>query len=215
MRDRRDVTRREFIRVAGVAAGLFLSPGCGESLSLAPQGKDTALGDVTPVEVSDIPPAGAISSVLPSLGGAPDTAEGWAIAAFIDTVVPGAYRDPKEAPGGIDVGAPAMFFDPALPALPFVPLLAAALDAQAMDLYEDRLFIDCLPQEREQVVAELESTVEAIGFAIMLAKLAYFSSEAAAHHLGYPGPNTGYRSTPGFSFNEPLTTELTVDGNYV
>ncbi len=84
---------------------------------------------------TDVVDIGDVGPALPSLGGAPDTADGRAVAAFVDTVVPGAHRDPTGAPGGLDVDAPAMFFDPELPAAPFVPILVLALDARARTMF--------------------------------------------------------------------------------
>jgi hypothetical protein len=184
-------SRREFIRVASAAAGLF------------------ALNDLAGCS-SDTPNAGA---GLPSLGGAPNTDEGRTIAAFVDTVVPGRYRDPKGAPGGIDVGAPGLFFDPTLPALPFVPLLVLVLDSQAALAFNGASFQSLTVAQRETVILASLDAAPQVDFAMTLAKLAYFSSDGAAKYLGYPGANNGYINDPNFSFGTALTTEITSDGN--
>jgi hypothetical protein len=184
-----EFSRREFIRLASYAAGLFGLHQLGGCQS-APR------------------PAG-----LPTLGGAPDTEEGRAIAALVDTVVPGKHRDPTGAPGGIDTGAPGMFFDPELPALRFVPLLVLLLDGESGQRFAGRAFADLTPAERETVLDSALKTTPQLEFAVTLAKLAYYSSPIAAKHLGYPGANDGYINDPLFSFGRPLTTEITRDGN--
>ena len=189
-------SRREFVRIAGSLAGLAAVPGlaaCGD-----------AAGTAQPVAPAK----------LPSLGGAPDTDEGWAIAAFCDTVVPGKYRDPEGTPGAIDTGAPALFFDPTLPALPYVGLLVVVLDGFAKKQVPGAAFIDLTPDQRDAALAEAAGAVDIMYFAIELAKLAHFSSTAAGAALGYPGANPGWVTDPDFSFNRPMSREITVDGNY-
>ncbi len=186
----REWSRREFIRVAGAAAGLF------------------ALD-----QVAGCLPSADDSPRLPSLGGAPDSDQGRAIAAFVDTVIPGKYRDSTGAPGGLDVGAPALFFDPSLPALKYVPLLVLILDGQANQAFSGKAFAELTPSQRDQVLDGALGQIEQLQFAVTLAKLAYFSSDGAARHLGYPGANSGYVDDPLFSFNLALTREITSDGN--
>jgi hypothetical protein len=185
------LNRREFIRVATAAAGLFALDQAGCSNSSMRFGK-----------------AG-----LPTLGGAPDTDQGRAIAALVDTVIPGKHRDPTGAPGGIDVGAPGLFFDPSLPALQFVPLLTVLLDGETNAIFPNRAFEELTPAQREQVLDSALQHTEQLTFAVTLAKLAYFSSAGAGKHLGYPGANDGYVDDPLFSFNTALTREITKNGN--
>ncbi len=182
--------RREFIRVAGAMASLLALDGfsgCAASPDDSPR--------------------------LPSLGGAPDSDQGRTVAAFVDTIIPGKYRDPKGAPGGLDVGAPALFFDPTLPALNYVPLLVLILDEQANQLFSGKGFVALTPNQREQVLDHALIKLVPLQFAVTLAKLAYFSSAGAARHLGYPGANNGYINDAQFSFNKPLTKEITTNGN--
>lgn len=195
-------TRREFIRVSGLAAGGFAAlglPTCG--------GRDDTKGasDAEGIKGKD-------GNELPGLGGAPNTHEGRTIAAFCDTVIPGAYRDPKGAPGAIDTTAVGLFFDPDLPAATFVPLLVALLDARAKG-DEGADFAAISPEAREAVLDKTLQEVEVVTFAVELAKLAYYSTEEAAAHLGYPGPNAGYVFDPDFSFGIPMAREITTDGN--
>lgn len=150
---------------------------------------------------------------LPHLGGAPDTPEGWAIATFVDAVVPGAHRDPTGAAGGIDAGVPGLFFDPSLPAVGFVPLLVPVLDGYANRVRMSSSFATISVEQRDQAL-ELALEIEQMEFAVQLAKLGFFSSKAASCHLGYPGPNPGYVEHPLFSFAAPLTREITSDGNF-
>lgn len=150
---------------------------------------------------------------LPHLGGAPDTADGWAIAAFVDAVVPGAYRDPTGAAGGLDAGVPGLFFDPSLPALGFVPLLVSVLDSYADKVHRSSTFATLSSSQRDQAL-ELALGIAQLEFAVQLVKLGFFSSRAAACHLGYPGPNPGYFDHPQVSFAAAVTHEVTADGNY-
>src|SRR5262249_32753259 len=125
------LSRREFCRVAGALAGLAALPRCSSSPSTRDQ----------------------MSSALPSLGGAPDTHEGHTIAAFCDTVVPGRWRDPEGTPGALDTNAPALFFDPTLPALPYVGLLVILVDGYAGKVKPGAHFVDLVPDERDAAVA--------------------------------------------------------------
>jgi hypothetical protein len=149
---------------------------------------------------------------LPHLGGAPNTTEGRAIAAFVDTVVPGRFRDPTGAVGGIDVGAPGMFFDPELPAAQLVGLLRLALDGTARTQF-GRVFAALDFVQREQALERGMMEVPELEFAVQLAKLAFYSSEEGGRSLGYPGPNGGYRNDADFSFGVAIGREITTDGN--
>ena len=198
-------SRREFIRIAAAAAAAFAAA-CRDDpeppASEGPECKPSFEGS-----------ADAGVPDLPHLGGAPDTDHGRAIAAFVDTIVPGAHRDPTGAPGALDAGGAAAFFDPELPALAFVPLLVSLLDSFADELRPGATFVSLTPSVRELAV-EQATEVEQMGFAVQLAKLSYYASAPAACHLGYPGPNPGYYDHPDFTFGEAVTTEITDDGNY-
>jgi hypothetical protein len=221
------VSRREFVRLAGMAAAAFALPRCSDDGAGAPgdAGADAG-GEVGAPDAPDAFPPGDAGDAdaagdfdggpdfdLPSLGGAPDTPDGRAIAAFLDTIVPGAHRDPTGAPGALDVGAGALFFDPSLPAAPFVPVLVLALDNRARSDHDGRSFTELTPAERDSTVARLLAATPLLGFAVQLAKLAYFSSRPAADHLGYPGPNPGYVDHEDFTFGRAMATEITPDGN--
>lgn len=201
--------RREFIKLATAALASFAA-GCTPARQAPPC---PAAAKCDPGPKADWHEASHPNVRLPHLGGAPDTAEGWAIAAFVDTVVPGAWRDPTGAPGGLDAGVPGLFFDPALPALGFVPLLVGVLDGYASRVRMSSSFATITPAQRDQAL-ELAMEISQMGFAVQLVKLGFFSSKAAACHLGYPGPNAGYVEDPLFSFAAPLTTEITTDGNF-
>lgn len=153
---------------------------------------------------------------LPTLGGAPDTPTGHAIACLCDTVIPGAYRDPTGAPGAIDARVPALFFDRALPAASLVGLIRVVLDSVASEV-GGRPFARLSIEQRERALQLALDRVPETEFAVQLVRLGYFASAVAARHLGYPGPNLGYRSDPDFSFGpEPLAREVTLatEGNY-
>ena len=188
-------TRRDILRVAGsLAAGLAaikLLPACGS-------------------DGEDQPPQGGAE--LPSLGGAPDSDEGRTIAAFCDTVVPGKHRDPMGAPGAIDVGAPALFFDPELPAGPYLGILVLTLDAFAK-LEGGTGFANIDVATRERALARAIQEIAILEFAVQLAKLATFAAPAMGTYLGYPGANAGYINDPDFSFKRAMSREITGDGN--
>jgi hypothetical protein len=187
-RERARLSRREFIQIAGAATSAFAIFGCSGS-SFDPN-----------------------SPRLPSLGGGPDSHDGRVVAAFVDTIVPSRYRDPEGKPGALDVGATAVFFDPELPALAFVPLLVPFLDGGANRLFNND-FDQITPSQRDAVVDDALAGFPPMEFAVQLAKLAFFSSQGGMASLGYPGANPGYINDPDFGFDMPLTTEITKDGN--
>jgi hypothetical protein len=193
--------RREFLRVAGGLAGLAAVPWLA---ACPPEGGPNGAN----------PDAGAANpAALPSSGGAPDTHEGWTIAALCDTVVPGKWRDPAGTPGALDSGAPAMFFDPELPALAYVPLLVLALDVFARDVVAGSQFVDLAPADRDEALARAIAQLDLLDFAIQLVKLAHYSTQVAGDALGYPGANPGYVGDSDFSFGRAMSREITVDGN--
>lgn len=203
-RPKNSIHRREFIRLASCAVGSFALLGATACSPTESTGADAGL------DCSEIP----ADACLPTLGGAPDSREGQVVAAFVDTIIPGAHRDPMNVPGGIDVGAPGMFFDPDLPAFELVGLLVLYLNGLARSNYEGREFDKLDYLEREDVVQKSVDGFESMEFAITLAKLAYYSSAGAAEILGYPGANPGYYNDPDVSFRLPLATEITGDGNF-
>lgn len=203
---RPEISRREFVRVATIAGAAIATGGllaaCGDDDAVTPDA-GTAPMDAGPELVFD----------LPTLGGAPDTDVGRTIAAFCDCVVPGRHRDRTGAVGAIDTGAPGFFFDPALPAAQYVSILALALDAKSNSLHRVRRFWALTPMQRDEVVEATLTEIPLLAFAVQLAKLAYFASPEAGAHLGYPGPNPGYRADANFSFGRAMATEITTDGN--
>lgn len=203
-----ELHRREFIRVATLAAAAF-GVGCrpGET-------DETDVPGPLPCVAPDPTwgPSTDANVDLPHLGGAPDTPEGRTIAVFCDTVIPGSHRDPTGAPGAIDAGAAALFFDPELPALAFVPLLVAYLDLVANNAHGVP-FAHLAAGDRDAVLDTALASLDLLDFAVQLAKLAFFSTAAAGCWLGYPGANAGYVDDPDFSYGVALADELTTDGN--
>lgn len=203
------VHRREFLRLLGVAGAALAANACIPAPTTragAPAlcAEHDAIGDTPTDEALD----------LPHLGGAPNTPEGRAVAAFVDTVVPGRHRDPTGAPGGIDVGAPALFFDPAFPAERFLGAFILLANGYARDLFSADTFAQLTPEERDTVIEQASADIPEIQFAIQLAKVASLATPGYACHLGYPGANDGYVNDDDFSFGDaPLTTEITSDGN--
>ncbi len=213
--------RREFIRVATIAAGAFAA-GC---VVAEPDPDPTPTPTPSPTPTPPPHPCFPAPSDewlipsetrlgLPHLGGAPDTAVGRTVAAFVDTVVPGAWRDPEGSPGGLDVSAPALFFDPTLPAAEFVGVLAGFLDLVAMGLVEGETFATLSVEDRDEALQRATESLDLVELAIQLAKLAWFATETAGCVLGYPGANPGWIDDEDFSFGVAMAVEITVDGNY-
>jgi hypothetical protein len=208
------VSRREFLRFVAYATSA-LAAACGGVRSMgdggAEGGLDAAVESGTGGEAAMTADASGVG--LPHLGGAPNTNDGRAIAAFVDTVVPGRFRDPTGAIGGIDVGAPGLFFDPELPAARLVTLLRLILDGVARDLFAGRVFAALSFEERDRALEIGLMRVPELEFGIQLAKLAFYSSQEAGRAIGYPGPNPGYVRDPDFSFGRAMAREITRDGN--
>jgi hypothetical protein len=201
-RERHAMSRREFVRVATLTGA-----------AIAAGGLSTACEGGTPSPDASTPDAPEPIFDLPTLGGAPDTDQGRTVAAFCDTVVPGRHRDPMDAVGAIDTGAPGFFFDPALPALAYVGVLSSFLDSRGNRTFGVRRFWALTPEQRDETVAGALSDLPLLAFAVQLAKLAYFASPEAGEHLGYPGANEGYRTDANFSFGRAMSMEITSDGN--
>ncbi|MFO0560203.1 MAG: hypothetical protein U0269_19460 [Polyangiales bacterium] len=207
--------RRRFLQLFAALAAQ-LAQACGPRAVLSSDSGDATSdgADTDATDSSAAPPAHVTG--LPMLGGAPDTLVGHAIACLCDTVIPGAHRDPTGAPGAIDARVPALFFDRALPAAALVGLIRVVLDGVASEV-GGRPFARLSIEQRETALQLALDRVPEAEFAVQLVRLGYFASPVAARHLGYPGPNPGYRSDPDFSFGEaPLAREVTLatDGNY-
>lgn len=219
--DATTTSRREFIRVATLAAGAFAAGCVIEEPEPTPTPTPTPRPTPTPEPdpcfeapaAEWLTPSNAQVDV-PHLGGAPDTPTGWAVAAFVDTVVPGAWRDPTGAPGALDVGAPSMFFDPTLPAAEFVEVLAAFLDLVAIGVVDGATFATLSVEDRDEALHRATQSLDLVELAIQLAKLAWFASPTAGCALGYPGANPGWVDDADFSFAIAMSTEITADGNY-
>jgi hypothetical protein len=188
------LSRRDFLRTAQALAGgaAAFALGCGPELP------------------DDGPPPDAPDGL--TLGGAPDTHHGWTLAAFCDTVVPGAWRDPEGRLGAVDVGAVAPFFDDALPAAQYIPVLVMLLDSYADDLVGSS-FVEAAPEDRDEVLDRILDDADFVEFAVQLAKLSFYATHAAAEDLGFPGANPGWVGDPDFTFGVALSDEITEDGN--
>ncbi len=197
----RDVSRREFMRLA---------PALAAALAAACKGKEPKKAASC---FDDYPAPDEPVDGLPHLGGAPDTPMGRCIAAFCDTIVPGAHRDPEGAPGAIDVGGPALFFDPELPAESLLLLLYGYLEGRAQDIRTGTRFEDLTHAEREEAVTVALQELEPFSLAVQMVKISYLSSAGASCHLGYPGANSGYLGDRDLTFGRAMASEITEDGN--
>ncbi len=209
--DARVIRRREFLKLAALATTALAGACTGRSLVVSDA--STAMDAGADVPQTDATPADVNVTGLPSLGGAPNTHDGQTIAAFCDTVIPGMYRDPLGKPGAIDADTPALFFDPALPAAPLVPLLTVLLDGASRRANGGRSFATITPAEREATLIAAVGDVPELEFGIQLVKLGFYSADVVHGYLGYPGANTGYRNDPDFTFGVAMATERTTDGN--
>jgi hypothetical protein len=204
--------RRRWLQLFAVTAAQF-GQACGPRAVLSGDAgdRDGPDGDASASDSGARHPTG-----LPTLGGAPDTLVGHAIATLCDTVIPGAHRDPTGAPGAVDAGVPALFFDRALPAAALVGLIRTVLDGVASEV-GGRAFSRLTIEQRETALQMALDRLPEAEFAVQLVRLGYYASPVAARHLGYPGPNPGYRDDPDFSFGpDPLAREITTgtDGNF-
>lgn len=213
------MSRRNFCRTAAATIAV-LSQGFLLDCSSKTTGNEQPVGDAgnpdgavkTPACQS---PQGDNPPALPKCEPA-KTAQEKAIEAFCEVCIPGTKTDPIKDPhkklGAVDVCAVALFFDPELPAAALVGLIVGTLNSKSKELYLDD-FVNLTYEQQIAVVDELDQKVSIFGFAIQLAKLAYYSSESAAYVLGYPGANSGYDKNPNFSFGKAMSKEMTKDGN--
>jgi hypothetical protein len=210
---KRERERRRLLQVFSALAAQFVQA-CGPRAVLSGDAGDSGADASADAIASD--GAARHPTGLPTLGGAPDTLVGHAIATLCDTVIPGAHRDPTGAPGAIDAGVPALFFDRALPAAALVGLIRTVLDGVASEV-AGRAFSRLTVEQRETALQMALDRLPEAEFAVQLVRLGYYASPVAARHLGYPGPNPGYRDDPDFSFGpDPLAREITTgtDGNF-
>jgi hypothetical protein len=84
---------------------------------------------------------------------------------------------------------------------------------------EDRRRTVCAPfaalgvAAREATLEKALVSLELLGFAVELAKLATYSSAAVGEHLGYSGANAGTGHDADSSYARPMAREITRDGN--
>ena len=95
------IQRRSFLKLVAVATAALA--GCrGEDVDSAAEPTVASPATCSDRDLPGDVPTGEATD-LPHLGGAPDSDEGRAIAAFCDTILPGRHRDETGAPGAIDV----------------------------------------------------------------------------------------------------------------
>jgi len=137
------------------------------------------------------------------------------VAAIVDTVVPGEDVDPDGIPGARESCALNLIYDEFYPFVQALPFMLLLVDTKAGSLH-GKTFMECTFNERTKVLREAEDSLPLIRLAYRFIRSTFYASTynmVGAAHLNWPGPNLGYTDHPDFSFNAPLSRELTRDGN--
>ncbi len=137
------------------------------------------------------------------------------VAAIVDTVVPGKDVDPDGVPGARESCAVNLIYDEFYPFVQALPFMLLLVDTKAGALYSKK-FLACTLKERTKVLQQAEETLPLIRLAYRFIRSTFYASNynmVGAAHINWPGPNLGYTDHPDFSFDEPLSRELTRDGN--
>jgi hypothetical protein len=143
------------------------------------------------------------------------SAEERTVAAIVDTIVPGRTSDPAGGPGALDSCALNLIYDDFFPFASNLPLILPLVDGLATDLFA-KPFVDCALGERTEVLRRAEEMLPFIRLAYRFIRSTVYAGNynyVGTTYLDWPGPNLGYVDHPDFSFGEPLSDELTLDGN--
>jgi len=144
----------------------------------------------------------------------PQTDDEKTVYALCDTILPGSASDPTGAPGAIDVGTLDFVYDKFYGVEQNLPLVLPLINAEAKRKYGKPLYELDLDQ-RTTVLANVESMLGLIDQIYMFIKGPFFIgiiSNLGLEYMGDPGPNLGYRNDD-FSFYQPMSREMTSDGN--
>ena len=144
-----------------------------------------------------------------------ETTEEMTVAAIVDTVVPGRQSDPSGAPGAIDSCALNLIYDEFWPFVSAMPLILSLVNNLASDDYS-KTFLECDLEERTRVLAQAEDKLPLIRLAYRFIRSAFYAvnyNMVGGSYLNWPGPNLGYKDHPEMSFRQPVSKELTKDGN--
>ncbi|MGB9735797.1 MAG: gluconate 2-dehydrogenase subunit 3 family protein [bacterium] len=134
--------------------------------------------------------------------------------ALCDTIIPGSSSDPTGAPGAVDVGTMDFVYDKFYGVVQNLPVILPLINAEANKQYGKPLY-ELNLEQRTNVLKNVESMLDIIDQIYMFIKGPFYigiMSRAGLDYMGDPGPNLGYRNDD-FSFNQPMSREMTVDGN--
>lgn len=154
-------------------------------------------------------------ATLPGACFGPLTEEERIVAAMVDTVVPGRQSDPTGAPGALDTCALNLIYDEFWPFVDYLPVLLPLLDDTSRNRFEVG-FADATLEQRTEVLRTVEGAVPFVRLAYRFVRSTFYAGMynfEGTNYLGWAGPNLGYRDHEEFSFREPVSEELTTDGN--
>lgn len=140
----------------------------------------------------------------------PETVDEKTMQALADTVLPGSDSDP----GALEAGALTVLFDKSYPAYQFIPLISYFLNNMSEQTY-GKDFYELHVSERSQLLENVEKQVSYVSLLTKFIKGAFYAAfvnDVGYKYMEYPGSNLGYRETD-FSFNRPMSNEMTNDGS--
>jgi hypothetical protein len=144
-----------------------------------------------------------------------ETEEERIVAAIVDTVVPGADADPTGAPGALDACAMNLVYNAFFPFMEYLPVIVGGVTGLADQEY-GKSFMDCTLEERTGVLKKFEEVLPITRLAYRFIRSAFYGAAynmVGTNYLNWPGPNLGYIDHEDFSFREPVSDELTEEGN--
>ena len=135
--------------------------------------------------------------------------------AFADTIIPGPHSDPEGSPGGVEVGALELLYDPYYGLKPFIGLLTRNLNRSSL-WWCHKLFKD-LDLRQRTAIALFKDNFSLLKLvyehAEMLVKLSFYGgiiNDVGTDYISFPGPASGYFD---YSFKEQYAEPQTEDGN--
>ena len=137
-----------------------------------------------------------------------------ALAAMVDTVVPGPDTDPDGAPGALEGCAMNLLLDDFYPFRSYGGLIVTLLDQVAKDEHGKK-FVECGYDQRLAVLVTTQDVMPVLRLAFRAIRSAFYGGAyngIGLEYVGYPGPNLGYRHLAEASFRVPVCDELTSEG---
>ncbi len=144
----------------------------------------------------------------------PETVDEKTMQALADTVLPGSDSDPDGEPGALEAGALIVLFDKSYFAYQFMPLISYFLNNMSEQTY-GKDFYELQVGERSQLLENVEKQVSYVSLLTKFIKGAFYAAfvnDVGYKYMEYPGSNLRYREKD-FSFNRPMSNEMTNDGS--